>query len=238
MKPTLIEIKAKCNNPKNIEQILKSLNADFKGIDHQIDTYFDVPNGRLKLRQGTIENHLIFYHRANQAGPKQSNVMLYPSPNSEMLKEILSTAIGNKVIIDKKRQIYFIDNVKFHIDEVKGLGNFMEIEAIVKLLQLNHFKGKKTEEIKKYTSTFYESGYWDFQKGKIQGRIFYDKMFSCDSRIVVDLDFHKLNRHAKIFVSVPKNNEERKELLAALYDLQFSNETFTFKEYTKTDLKK
>jgi predicted adenylyl cyclase CyaB len=132
MKPTLIEIKAKCNNPKNIEQILKSLNADFKGIDHQIDTYFDVPNGRLKLRQGTIENHLIFYHRANQAGPKQSNVMLYPSPNSEMLKEILSTAIGNKVIIDKKRQIYFIDNVKFHIDEVKGLGNFMEIEAIDK----------------------------------------------------------------------------------------------------------
>lgn len=130
MKPTLIEIKAKCNNPQFIEEKLKELNADFKGVDHQIDTYFNVPNGRLKLRQGNIENHLIFYHRANQAGPKQSDVMLYPSPNSEMLGEILSAAIGSKVIVDKKRQIYFIGNVKFHIDEVKGLGNFMEIEAI------------------------------------------------------------------------------------------------------------
>ncbi len=132
MKPTLVEIKAKCSTPKLVEEKLKELNADYKGIDHQIDTYFDVPNGRLKLRQGNIENHLIFYNRANQAGPKQSNVMLYPSPNSAMLKEILSTAIGNKVIVDKNRQIYFIDNVKFHIDTVKRLGSFMEIEAIDK----------------------------------------------------------------------------------------------------------
>jgi adenylate cyclase class 2 len=130
MKPTLIEIKAKCNNPQFIEAKLKELKADFKGVDHQIDTYFEVPNGRLKLRQGNIENHLIFYNRVNQAGPKQSNVMLYPSPDSMMLKEILSAAIGNKVIVDKQRQIYFIGNVKFHIDKVKDLGSFMEIEAI------------------------------------------------------------------------------------------------------------
>jgi adenylate cyclase class IV len=39
-------------------------------------------------------------------------------------------SIGEKVVIDKKRAIYFIDNVKFHVDNVKGLGSFMEIEAI------------------------------------------------------------------------------------------------------------
>jgi adenylate cyclase class 2 len=130
MKPILIEIKAKCHEPQQIEQQLKALNARFIGIDHQIDTYFQVPNGRLKLRQGSIENHLIFYNRNNQAGPKQSNVMLYRSPESEMLREILATAIGEKVVVDKYRQIYFIDNVKFHIDTVKNLGSFMEIEAI------------------------------------------------------------------------------------------------------------
>ena len=58
--------------------------------------------------------------------------MLHPSPNSETLKEILIAAIGKKVVVDKQRQIYFIDNVKFHIDTVKGLGSFMEIEAIDK----------------------------------------------------------------------------------------------------------
>jgi predicted adenylyl cyclase CyaB len=132
MKPTLIEIKAKCTEPEKIAQKLNALNAQFIGIDHQIDTYFEVPNGRLKLREGNIENHLIFYNRNNQTGPKQSNVMLYRSSESEMLREILTTAIGKKVVVDKHRQIYFIDNVKFHIDTVKGLGNFMEIEAIDK----------------------------------------------------------------------------------------------------------
>lgn len=132
MKPTLVEIKAKCTNSERIEAILKGQNAQFLGIDHQIDTYFQVPNGRLKLRQGNIEQHLIFYNRNNQAGPKQSNVMLYKPQESDILKEILSTAIGEKVIVDKHRQIYFIDNVKFHIDIVKDLGSFMEIEAIDK----------------------------------------------------------------------------------------------------------
>ena len=33
------------------------------------------------------------------------------------------------VVVDKSREIYFIDNVKFHIDSVKDLGTFVEIEA-------------------------------------------------------------------------------------------------------------
>ena len=53
--PLNVEIKARCNSPEKIHQILKAQNAEFKGIDHQIDTYFDVPNGRLKLREGNIE---------------------------------------------------------------------------------------------------------------------------------------------------------------------------------------
>lgn len=132
MKPTLIEIKAKCDNPEEIEQILLKNKAKYIGIDHQVDTYFDVSNGRLKLRQGNIECHLIFYNRQNQAAPKQSNVMLYKPHDAEILKDILSAANGIKVVVDKQRKIFFIDNVKFHIDRVEGLGSFMEIEAIDK----------------------------------------------------------------------------------------------------------
>jgi len=75
---------------------------------------------------------LIFYNRQNQAGPKQSDVVLYKPQDAENLKDILRAANGVKVVVDKQRKIFFIDNVKFHIDKVEGLGSFMEIEAIDK----------------------------------------------------------------------------------------------------------
>jgi len=124
-----IEIKARSNNSKVIRQWLLDNKADFKGIDEQTDTYFNVPNGRLKLREGNIENNLIYYERKNQAGPKQSDFNLLPVENPVALKDLLSTAMGIKVIVKKKREIYYIDNVKFHIDVIEGLGDFVEIEA-------------------------------------------------------------------------------------------------------------
>jgi predicted adenylyl cyclase CyaB len=95
-----------------------------------------VPHGRLKLREGNIENNLIYYERKNQAGPKQSDFNLIPVENPVALKDILSSALGIKVIVKKKREIYYIDNVKFHIDQVDGLGAFVEIEASNKTMEL------------------------------------------------------------------------------------------------------
>lgn len=125
-----VEIKAKCNNHVAVRSFLKGKNADFKGTDHQIDTYFVVPNGRLKLREGNIENYLIHYQRSDQEGPKQSTITLYKSEPGSTLKEALTKALEVLAIVDKQREIYFIGNVKFHIDTVKDLGTYMEIEAI------------------------------------------------------------------------------------------------------------
>ena len=130
MKKINIEIKAKSDNNHKIRSILKDKNADFKGIDHQLDTYFNVTEGRLKLRQGNIENSLIFYKRDDSSQPKESNVTLYRTKSSEDLKEVLENALGVRITVDKQREIYFIDNVKFHLDKVKNLGEFIEIEAI------------------------------------------------------------------------------------------------------------
>lgn len=127
-----VEIKAKCSDHNKVRDILKSKFADFKGIDHQIDTYFKVNSGRLKLREGNIENHLIYYDRENKEGPKESNVILFKNSPDSTLKDILMAANGSLVVVDKKREIYFIDNIKFHIDIVKDLGSFVEIEAIDK----------------------------------------------------------------------------------------------------------
>ena len=147
-----IKIKAKSTNQDEIRKILKSRNADFRGIDHQIDTYFNVPFGRLKLREGNIENYLIQYDREDKGGPKQSNVILYKSNPKSSLKDILTKSLGILVVVDKQREIYFIDNVKFHIDTVKGLGDFVEIEAIDKNPSFG--RNKLKEQCNSYTDLF------------------------------------------------------------------------------------
>jgi adenylate cyclase, class 2 len=124
-----VEIKARCNEPEFIRKYLLAHHAEFKGTDEQTDTYFNVPNGRLKLREGTIENNLIFYERTNQAGPKNSHFNLVKVEDAKGLKEVLTKSMGIKVVVKKIREIYYIGNVKFHIDEVPGLGSFVEIEA-------------------------------------------------------------------------------------------------------------
>ncbi len=126
----VIEIKARCDEPDRIRSILQSENARFVGEDHQVDTYFVVEEGRLKLREGEIENSLIYYNRPNHAGPKRSDVRLYRTGTDTGLKNVLETFLETLVVVDKAREIYFIDNVKFHIDRVTGLGSFVEIEAI------------------------------------------------------------------------------------------------------------
>lgn len=124
-----IEIKARTSRAAAIRTFLLSNGADFRGTDLQTDTYFNVPNGRLKLREGNIENNLIWYQRPDQQGPKQSDFQLVKVPDAGGLKTMLTSAMGVKVVVQKKREIYFIENVKFHLDELEGLGQFVEIEA-------------------------------------------------------------------------------------------------------------
>lgn len=127
-----IEFKARTNDVLAAEKTLQQHNPKYIGEDHQTDTYYNVDNGRLKLREGNIENALIHYERENTAGSKSSQVILYRHQQDKNLKAILAKALGIKAVVDKKRKIYFIGNVKFHFDTVKNLGTFIEVEAIDK----------------------------------------------------------------------------------------------------------
>jgi adenylate cyclase class 2 len=130
MEHVIIEFKARCRDHACIRAILKQKNARFVGHDHQIDSYFHVPQGRLKLREGDIENALVFYDRPNQTGPKQSDVTLSKVPVGSDVKAVLNKALGLMTVVDKRREIYFVENVKIHLDQVEGLGEFVEVEAI------------------------------------------------------------------------------------------------------------
>ncbi len=148
--PLNFEFKARTENSKTLESLLLKQRPLFIGEDTQVDTYFNVPHGRLKLREGLIENALIHYERKNDADAKQSNVLLYQHQPDGSLKIILSTALGIKTVVNKKRKIYFIENIKFHFDEVKELGTFVEVEAIDKdgTIGIDKLKGQCAAYIK------------------------------------------------------------------------------------------
>lgn len=129
--PTInFEFKAKAANIELLEKKLQDKNPVFIGEDHQTDTYFNVAKGRLKLREGNIENALIYYERENTKDAKQSDILLYKHQPEKALKDILVKVHGIKTVVRKARRIYFIENVKFHFDTVDGLGTFLEVEAI------------------------------------------------------------------------------------------------------------
>lgn len=125
-----ITIKARCENPAETESILLGLNAECQGLDSQTDTYYETDYGKLKHRQGNIENALIHYNRTQLADARKTEVVFYlknPGPAT------VTAVCGDRQVvaeIKKQRKIFFIDNVKFHIDQVVGLGSFVEIEAI------------------------------------------------------------------------------------------------------------
>ncbi|MGE3908828.1 MAG: class IV adenylate cyclase, partial [Chloroflexota bacterium] len=104
-----IEIKARCANLDRARATLMQLGARMVGPDYQADTYFQVPNGRLKLREGQIENNLIFYARPDQEGPKRSDVILYGTRPGTDLKALLTAALGTLVTVEKRREIYFVE---------------------------------------------------------------------------------------------------------------------------------
>lgn len=103
-----------------------------EGEDVQIDTFFKVPNGRLKLRESSLYgNILIPYLRPNQNGPKQSSYELIPISDPEKTKTLLGIILGILGEVRKKRQIYFYENVRIHLDDVEMLGTFIELEAVI-----------------------------------------------------------------------------------------------------------
>jgi predicted adenylyl cyclase CyaB len=153
------EFKVRVNNQSVLEEKFRTLHPEYIGEDHQVDTYFNTSKGRVKLREGTIENSLIYYDRKNIAGSKESDVLLYRHKQDKDLKAILSDVLGVMVVVDKIRRIYFIENVKFHFDHVENLGEFIEVEAIDETGEIGIEKLKSQCE---YYADFFELEQEDF----------------------------------------------------------------------------
>jgi adenylate cyclase class 2 len=125
-----IAIKARCEDLNPIRAFLMNHSARFVGKDQQKDTYFNVSHGRLKMREGNIENGLYHVDHSGQSDPNSGHEHFLAVLETQPLTDILEKALGIKKVVEKRREIYFIDNVKFHLDEVIDHGCFVEIEAV------------------------------------------------------------------------------------------------------------
>jgi predicted adenylyl cyclase CyaB len=150
----LLELKCKVGSLDEAKKNVNDLKAGYIGVFHQIDTYFNVQKGRLKLRE--VENkkksELIYYEREDILEPKESDVLIVEIQNTESFKNLMTKVLGKKVVIDKTREIYRYKETQIHLDTVKDLGSFVEFERRLNDLQkdqealeelIKHFNFKK-----------------------------------------------------------------------------------------------
>lgn len=130
--PRNIEIKARIASVEALAARVAEL-ADHGPVEmSQDDTFFLCPNGRLKLRAFSKERgELIFYHRADQQGPKESFYVRSPTPEPETLRESLSLAYGQSGRVRKHRTLFLLGRTRVHLDNVVDLGHFMELEVVL-----------------------------------------------------------------------------------------------------------
>jgi predicted adenylyl cyclase CyaB len=130
--PRNIELKARLRDPAGAQAVAERLCQGAPRIEQQTDTYFYSRSGRLKLREIAARGAwLISYDRPDRTGAKGSDYLLVPVNEPAGLKSALAHAHGILGIVRKLRHIYLFQNVRIHLDEVEGLGHFLEFEAVL-----------------------------------------------------------------------------------------------------------
>jgi len=130
--PANIEIKARVSDPDRLQARAAALSDMPVQVIPQEDTFFNVPRGRLKLRQvSPEEGQLVYYERPDREGPKRSNYLLAPTTEPESLKRALTAALGVRGVVRKTRRLFLSGQTRIHLDEVEGLGHFMELEVVL-----------------------------------------------------------------------------------------------------------
>ncbi len=131
--PTNLELKAKYPNIKRAETIARELSETEPEILEQIDTYYNVPHGRLKLRQihsnDGVAMELIWYERIETGGDRISNYELVELSRESGFYKILEQALEIDVKVEKQRTVYIWNGCRIHIDLVEQLGPFLEFEV-------------------------------------------------------------------------------------------------------------
>jgi len=128
-----VEIKAKVESSEKLIEIAIKLSSTSPKVLLQEDTFFRAKNGRLKLRvTKDVEAQLIWYDRPDQQGPKLSKYHISSVADPEGMAAILKAGLGIEGVVKKMRIVMMIGQTRVHIDKVDGLGDFMELEVVLR----------------------------------------------------------------------------------------------------------
>ena len=127
-----VEIKARHPALDAACEVARRVATAWLGQVRQVDTYFHCRAGRLKLRETSGQAaQLVAYERPNTHGPKTSRYRLVEIADGGELKAALTATLGVCCVVDKTREIFLRENVRIHLDDVRGLGTFIEFEAVL-----------------------------------------------------------------------------------------------------------
>jgi predicted adenylyl cyclase CyaB len=130
--PRNIEIKARIPSVQSLIPIAAAIANEGPVEIIQDDTFFACDNGRIKLRAfSETEGELIFYRRADQQGPKESFYVRSPTASPTTLREALSLAYSQAGRVQKHRTLFLVGQTRVHLDQVKDLGHFIELEVVL-----------------------------------------------------------------------------------------------------------
>ena len=130
--PANIEIKARVMDFEILKQAAAQLSETPCQVISQEDTFFNCPHGRLKIRElDTQRGQLIYYQRQDVSGPKHSEYKIHLTDDPDGLKLILAEAFGVRGVVTKTRYLYLVGQTRIHLDDVIGLGKFMELEVVL-----------------------------------------------------------------------------------------------------------
>jgi len=128
-----IEIKARVRDFEAFKQRAEELSDTPLEVIPQEDIFFHTPQGRLKLRVLAPDmGQLIYYDRANASGPKRSDYYIFQTADPENLKNVLGLAWGVRGVVRKTRYLCMVGQTRVHVDDVEGLGQFMELEVVMR----------------------------------------------------------------------------------------------------------
>jgi adenylate cyclase class 2 len=128
-----IEIKYRLSQPDKLTEFLKTCpEIESVWTKTQTDTYYQIPQGRLKLREETSsDGQLIYYLRPDLNDSRISDYEIYVTQDAKALNAILSQSLGLRAVIQKVRQLFLFRNVRIHLDRVEKLGFFLELESAI-----------------------------------------------------------------------------------------------------------
>lgn len=131
--PANIEIKARVQDFVGLKALAEMLSDTPVQVIPQEDTFFNIPKGRLKLRELAPDHaQLVWYTRADDSGPKRSDYQIYETGDPAQLKSTLTLALGVRGVVKKVRYLFLAGQTRIHLDDVEGLGHFMELEVVMR----------------------------------------------------------------------------------------------------------